>query len=70
MGALRVQDVWMRPQSLHFGLSYKRLEAGMFRVETRDGYEQLTGVDLKYLLDGTELSRIKLRREVEKGVYS
>ncbi len=53
-----------------YWLLYKRLEAGMFRVEFHDGYEQLMGVDLKLLLDGTELSRIKLRKDVEKGVYS
>ncbi len=53
-----------------YWLLYKRLEAGAFRVEVREGYEELTGVDLKLLLEGMELSRIKLRRDVQMGVYS
>lgn len=51
-------------------LWYKRLEAGTFRVETRDGYEELIGVDLKLLLGGMDFRRIKLRKEVIRGVYS
>jgi transposase len=53
-----------------YWLHYKRLEAGAFKVETRDGYEELTGVDLKLLLEGVELSRIKFRRDAAKGVYA
>ena len=53
-----------------YWLLYKRLEAGTFKIESRDGYEELTGVDLKMLLGGMDLSRIKLRKEVERGVYS
>ena len=52
-----------------YWLLYKRLEAGTFRIEHRDGYEELDGVDLKLLLEGAELSRIKLRKAVEQGVY-
>ena len=52
-----------------YWLFYKRLEVGMFRVEMRDGYEELSGVDLKLLLEGIELSRIKFCRDVERGVY-
>ena len=50
----------------------KRLEAGVFRVElsVQGGEEILTGVDLKALLSGTELSRIKLSKNAEKGLYS
>ena len=48
----------------------KRLEAGAFKVERRDGYEQVTGVDLHEVLAGLDLARIKLRKKVEKGVYS
>jgi transposase len=50
----------------------KRLEAGVFRVElSAQGSEEiLTGVDLKALLSGTELSRIKLSKNAEKGLYS
>ena len=39
----------------------KRLEAGSFKVEKRDGYEELTAIDLASILEGTELSRIKAR---------
>lgn len=53
-----------------YWLLYKRLEAGMFRVEFCNGHEQLTGLDLKLLLSGMELSRIKLRNDVQRGVYS
>lgn len=49
---------------------YKRLEAGTFRVEERDGTEEVTGVDLKLLLDGMSLSRIKLRRQSAEGVFN
>ena len=52
-----------------YALWYKRLEAGVFRVEKRDGVEELSGVDLRNLLDGVELSRIKMRRAAAKGVY-
>ena len=50
-------------------LWYKRLEAGAFKIELCDGCEELTGVDLKLLLEGMELERIKLRKQAEKGVY-
>ncbi len=53
-----------------FALWYKRLEAGAFRVEERDGYEKITGVDLKLLLRGMDLGRIKLRKKVSSGVFS
>lgn len=53
-----------------YWLLYKRLEAGVFRIETREGHEELTGVDLRLLLEGTELSRIKFRKDVENGVYA
>jgi transposase len=53
-----------------FALWYKRLEAGAFRVEERDGYAKITGVDLKLLLRGMELGRIKLRKKVKNGVFS
>ena len=39
----------------------KRLEAGAFRVEKRDGMEVISALDLEALLEGTELSRIKFR---------
>jgi len=52
-----------------FWLLYKRLEAGVFHVDFCDGHEELSGVDLKLLLEGVELSRIRLRKEVDKGLY-
>ena len=51
-------------------LWYKRLEAGTFRVETKDGSEEVTGIDLKLLLEGMELKRIKFRKDAKSGVYS
>jgi len=53
-----------------YAIWFKRLEAGIFKVELRDGYEQITGVDLKELLSGLDLSRIKLRKNAEKGLYA
>lgn len=52
-----------------YALWLKRLEEGAFRIEKREGYETITGVDLKELLSGLELSRIKLRRDAERGLY-
>lgn len=49
---------------------YKRLEAGTFRIDERDGCEEITGVDLKLLLQGMSLKRIKLRKKVEEGMFS
>lgn len=50
-------------------LWYKRLEEGTFRVKEREGYEEITGVDLKYLLQGMDFSRIELRERAKLGVY-
>jgi hypothetical protein len=48
----------------------KRLEAGSYKVEKRDGHEELTAIDLAAILEGTELSRIKVRKNAENGLYS
>lgn len=53
-----------------YALWQKRLEAGIFKVEILDGYETISGVDLFELLSGVDLSRIKFRKEAEKGLYS
>lgn len=53
-----------------YALWQKRLEAGTFRVAQVDGCEVITGVDLSELLKGLDFSRIKLRKNVEKGLYS
>ena len=53
-----------------YALWYKGLEAGIFRVESRDGYEEITGVDLKELLSGIELNRIIFRKKSKTGMYS
>ena len=53
-----------------YALWYKGLEAGIFRVENREGCEEITGVDLKELLSGIELSRIIFRKKSKSGVYS
>jgi len=48
----------------------KRLEAGSYRVEKRDGVEQVTAVDLEALFEGMELSRVLLRRKVENSLQA
>lgn len=53
-----------------YALWYKRLEAGTFRVEQREGVEIVSGIDLEQLLSGIDLSRIILRRNAEKGLYN
>lgn len=52
-----------------YALWYKRLEAGAFRVEHRAGVEVITGVDLQELLTGMDLSRIKMKKSTEKGLF-
>ena len=52
-----------------YALWYKRLEAGTFKVKLCDnGNEEISAVDLKLLLSGMELSRIKLRKKTEQNV--
>jgi len=53
-----------------YALWQKRLEAGVFRIEQKDGYEEITGVDLEELLSGMDLSRIKLRKSAAQGLYA
>ena len=45
-----------------YALWYKRLESGRFKVKIEEGYERLIGEELKLLLSGMELSRVKFRR--------
>ena len=52
-----------------YAIWMKRLEAGAFKVELKDGYETITGVDLFEVLSGMDLSRIKLRKNAEKGLF-
>lgn len=49
-----------------YALWFKRLEAGVFRVERLEGHEEISAVDLKELLRGVELSRIKFRKNIDK----
>ena len=51
-----------------YALWYKRLESGAFRVSSESETEEITGVDLKLLLQGMDLKRIKFRKESEKGI--
>jgi transposase len=53
-----------------YAMWHKRLEAGAFKVRSHDGYEEISTKDLEELLLGIELCRIKLRKNVEKGLYS
>lgn len=50
-------------------LWYKRLEAGTFKIEKTESYEEVEYVDLELLLKGIEFSRIKLQKSSEKGLY-
>lgn len=52
-----------------YALWYKRLEVGTFKVQVEDGIEKLEGVNLKMLLEGLDLSRIKMRQKVSNGMY-
>lgn len=51
-------------------LWYKRLEAGSYKIEKTDNYEKIEYIDLEKVLSGVELSRIKLQKNAEKGLYS
>jgi transposase len=53
-----------------YAMWLKRLEAGVFRIERKDGYEEITGVDLAELLSGMDYSRIKLRQSAAQGLYT
>jgi transposase len=46
-----------------YALWYKRLESGRFKVKIEEGCEELIGEELKLLLSGMELSRVKYRRK-------
>lgn len=48
----------------------KRLEVGKYKVEGGDGYDEVTFLDLNELLNGVEMTRIRLRKNVEKGLYA
>ena len=47
-------------------LWYKRLEVGTFRIEEREGVDEITGVDLSLLLSGMSLRRILFRKNTAK----
>jgi transposase len=64
----RVKLLWWDRDG--YALLYKRLEAGIFKLERVDGCEEITGVDLEELLRGVDLARIKIRRAAESGLYA
>ena len=51
-------------------LWYKRLEAGSFKVESSNEYEEVEYVDLMAVLSGIEFSRIKLQKSSKKDLYT
>jgi len=51
-----------------YALWYKRLEQGTFRVSSENETEEITGVDLKLLLEGMDLKRIKFRKTTIDGI--
>lgn len=46
-----------------YAIWYKRLEHGVFRISHERETEEITGVDLRLLLEGMDLKRIKFRKE-------
>lgn len=52
-----------------FAIWHKRLEAGRYKVLRVDQHEVISAIDLTHLLNGTELSRLKFRKEAENGSY-
>ena len=62
MDGSRVQGAWPRQESLQFGLSYKRLERGRFRVPTVAADASSVTIDateLAMLLDGIDVVSVK-----------
>jgi transposase len=62
MGGSRVQDACLRPESLQFVLSYKRLERGRFRlprVTAAARTVEMDATELGMLLDGIDVSRVR-----------
>ena len=53
-----------------YALWYKRLEAGTFKFRDDDRTREITGVDLKLLLQGMDLSRIVIRKKSREGVFT
>lgn len=51
-----------------YALWFKRLEAGVFRVERFEKHEEITGIDLQELLRGVELNRIKFRKNINQCI--
>jgi transposase len=52
-----------------YAMWHKRLEAGTYKVERVEEREVITALDLEELLSGTDLSRIKFRKKVERGSF-
>jgi transposase len=53
-----------------YALWHKRLEAGLYRVSRVEEHEEISALDMEEILRGTEFSRIKFRKDVEKGSFS
>lgn len=51
-------------------LYYKRLEVGKFKVKECGEVVSLSGEELKLVLQGMELERIKVRQKLRAGVFS
>jgi transposase len=50
-------------------LFYKRLEVGKFRVREKEEIVKVTGSELRLILQGMELERVKLRAKAQSGVF-
>jgi transposase len=67
------QDVWLRLESVHSWLSYKRLEVGVFklpRVAPGAGSVELRASELAMLLDGIDMAKLKRVPRYERAAQS
>jgi hypothetical protein len=65
-----LQNVHRRPDCLHFGLSYKRLEAGRFQTPPTDSITAPEGLALTYeqlvmIIEGIDLHSVRRRKRYE-----
>ena len=72
MGGSRVQGACPCPDSLQFVLSYKRLEAGTFKLvrapEGGANHIEIDAVELSLMLEGIDLAGAKRRKRYRHEV--
>ncbi len=68
---LPAQDASTRQKRLHFGVRYKRLEVGVFKLPRPEGAAravELRASELAMILDGIDVSRLKRVERYERPV--